>query len=98
MNDHPVEQALRRAHCAHAERDDPRHPCVGTCLITPAGVTLACKACGNDDRPIAPADVLPETKLVRVVLDALGIEYDALASERKAAAAAAAKRWMETRR
>ena len=96
--DHPVEQAIRRSHCSHGDRDDPKHQCVGSCLITPQGVTLTCKACGDDDRTIAPAETLPETQLVRTVLDAIGIEFDALAPERKARAAEAAKRWMGTRR
>ena len=96
--DNTVEQAIRRSHCAHAERDDAKHQCVGNCLITPQGVTLTCKACGDDDRAIAPAEILPETKLVRAILDAIGIELDALVPERKARAAQAARRWMETRR
>ena len=79
--DHPVEQAIRRSHCAHKDRDDAQHQCIGTCLITPQGVRLDCKACGDDDRLIAPADTLPETRLVRAVLDALGVAYDALAPE-----------------
>jgi hypothetical protein len=97
-HDHSVEQAIRRSHCAHAERDDPAHACVGSCLITPQGMTLTCKACGDDDRPIAPAEILPETKLVRAVLDAIGIEYDAIAPERRAHAAELAKRWMRVQR
>lgn len=92
--DHPVEQAIRRSHCSHADRDDPAHACVGSCLIGPQGLTLTCKACGNDERPIAPSEVLAETKLVRSVLDALGISYDALSPEYKARAAEVAKRWM----
>ena len=95
--DHAVEQAVRRSHCSHNDRDDPSHQCVGSCLITPQGMTLTCKACGNDDRVIAPADTLPETKLVRDVLDALGIEYEALSPEYKARAANVAKRWMSRR-
>jgi len=98
MNDHPVEQAIRRSHCAHADRDDPQHQCIGSCLITPQGVKLDCKACGDDDRPIAPTETLPETRLVRTVLDALGITYDALSPEYKVRAAEAAKRWLGTRR
>ena len=96
--DHPVEQAIRRSHCAHKDRDAPQHQCIGTCLITLQGVTLDCKACGDDNRPIAPSDTLPETRLVRAVLDALGISYDALAPEYKGRAAEAAKRWMAARR
>lgn len=96
--DHPVEQALRRSHCSHADREDPKHQCIGTCLITPQGVTLNCKACGDDTRPIAPSDTLPETRLVRAVIEALGISYDALAPEYKARAAMVAKRWMAERR
>lgn len=96
--EHAVEQALRRSHCSHSDRDNPQHQCVGTCLITPQGVTLTCKACGDDDRTIAPSETLPETRLVRAVLDALGISYDALSPEYKARAAEAAKRWMGTRR
>ncbi|HSX22559.1 MAG TPA: hypothetical protein VLE97_07285 [Gaiellaceae bacterium] len=97
MTEHAVEQALRRSHCSHAQREDPQHQCVGSCLITPQGVTLTCKACGDDDRPIAPTEILPETQLVRAVLDALGITYDALAPEYKARAVAATKRWMSDR-
>lgn len=96
--DHPVEQAIRRSHCAHNDRNDPSHQCVGTCLITPQGVSLTCKACGDDDRPIAPSDTLPETRFVRAVLNVLGIAYDALAPEYKARAAQVAKRWMTDRR
>jgi hypothetical protein len=97
-SDHPVEQAVRRSHCSHKDRDDPQHQCVGTCLITSHGVTLDCKACGSDERTIAPADTLSETRLVRAVIDALGMSYDALAPEYKARAAQAAKRWMTDRR
>lgn len=96
--DHPIEQAIRRAHCSHADREDPLHKCVGSCLITPQGMRLTCKACGDDDRPIAPAETLPETRLVRTVLDALGINYDALSPEYKTRAAEAAKHWMGSRR
>ena len=95
---HPVEQAIRRSHCSHKDRDDEQHQCIGTCLITSQGVTLDCKACGDDDRPIAPLDTLPETRLVRAVLDALGISYDALAPEYKARAAEVTKHWMTARR
>ena len=95
--DHPVEQAIRRSHCAHKDRDAPHHQCIGTCLITPQGITLDCKACGGDERPIAPSDTLPETRLVRAVLDALGISYNALDPAYKARAAEAAKRWMAAR-
>jgi len=96
--DHPVEQALRRSHCSHKDRAEPQHQCIGTCLITPQGVTLDCKACGGDDRTIAPSETMPETKLVRAVLDALGISYDALSPEYKERAAAVAKHWMAARR
>lgn len=95
---HPVEQALRRSHCAHADSSNPQHPCVGSCLITPQGVKLTCKLCGDDERGIAPVETLPESRLVREVLDAIGIELGALAPERQACAAEAAKRWMAARR
>ena len=36
--DHPVEQAIRRSHCAHKDRNEPQHQCIGTCLITPQSV------------------------------------------------------------
>lgn len=97
-SEHPVEQAIRRSHCSHKDRDDLRHQCIGTCLITPQGLTLDCKACGDDDRPIAPSETLPETRLVRAVIDALGISYDALSPEYKARAVQVAKHWMSTRR
>ena len=96
-DDHPVEQAIRRSHCSHKDRDVADHQCIGTCLITPQGVTLACKACGDDDRPIAPSDTLPETRLVRAVIETLGIAYDALAPEYKARAAQVVKRWLSER-
>jgi hypothetical protein len=95
---HPVEQAIRRSHCAHADSSDPQHPCVGSCLITPQGVTLTCKLCGDDERSITPAETLPESRLVREVLDAIGIEPGALAPERRARAAEVARRWMVARR
>jgi hypothetical protein len=95
--EHTIEQAVRRSHCAHADREDSHHQCIGTCHITPQGLTLDCKACGKDERSIAPADLLPETKLVRIVLDALGISYDALTPEYKARAANAARSWMDRR-
>ena len=98
MSSELVEQAIRRSHCSHKDRDDEQHQCIGICLITPQGVTLTCKACGDDDRPIAPAETLPETRLVRAVLSALGIEYDALAPKYKERAAAVAKSWMAERR
>lgn len=98
MTDHPVEQAIRRSHCAHADRADPTHQCVGSCLITPQGLTLACKACGGDERAISPSETLPETRLVRAVLGALGIAYDALSPEYQSRAAEAAKQWMGARR
>lgn len=96
--DHPVEQAIRRFHCSHADRDDPHHQCVGTCLITAQGLTLTCKACGDDERPVAPSDTLPETRLVRSVLDALGIAYDALSPEYKERAARVTRSWLKERR
>jgi hypothetical protein len=98
VTDHPVEQAIRRSHCSHKDRDDPTHQCVGSCLITLQGVTLTCKACGDDDRAIAPSETLPETRLVRLVLDALGISYDALSPEYKERAAVVARRWLKERR
>jgi len=96
--EHPVEQAIRKSHCSHKDRDDPQHQCIGTCLITPQGVTLDCKACGGDERPIAPLETLPEIRLVRAVLDTLGISYDAIAPEYKARAAEIAKRWVDARK
>lgn len=93
MSDHPVEQAIRRSHCSHGDRDAPQHQCIGTCLITSHGVTLACKACGGDDRKIAPSELRQEVRLVRAILDALGISYDALSPEYQARAAKVAENW-----
>lgn len=93
-----VEQAIRRSHCSHADSEKAGHHCIGTCLITPDGIALDCKACGGDKRTIAPADTLPETRLVVAVLDALGIRYEVLSPEYKAAAANAARDWMGSRR
>jgi hypothetical protein len=61
-------------------------------------MTLTCKACGDDDRPIAPAETLPETRLLRAILDTIGIELDAITPDRRARAAEAVRRWMGTRR
>lgn len=96
--DHLVEQAIRRSHCSHADRDDPHHQCVGSCLITAQGMTLSCKACGDDAREIAPAALLPEARLVLAILSAIGLEYDAITPDRKARAAEIVKRWMDARR
>lgn len=93
-----VEQAIRRSHCAHADRDAADHQCIGTCTITPQGVELSCKACGGADDLIAPSATLPESKLVRAMLDAVGVDYDAITPERKARAVQIATNWIKEKR
>lgn len=93
VDEHPVEQAIRKSHCSHADKGKESHFCVGTCTITPQGVKLECKACGSEDLPIAPFETLPEVQLVKKLLDALGIDYHMLSPEAKARAARVAKEW-----
>lgn len=96
MTEHPIEQAVRRSHCAHNDREDPRHQCIGSCNISPQGVTLSCDLCGDAHRPIEIS--APETRLVSIVLEALGISPEAVTPEYKSRAAEAAKRWIAARR
>lgn len=77
-------QGLRKSHCSRA--DDALHECVGTTTITKDGVTLACKLCGSDDRPIAPAELLRETRIARAVVEAAGIDWDCLSARTRRAA------------
>lgn len=70
-------QALRVAHCAKAGD----HPCVGTCTITPSGVELQCKVCGEGREPVAPAESLDEVRVAKVALSGLGVDWDAIAPE-----------------
>lgn len=95
--EHQVEQAIRRSHCSHEDKGKASHFCVGTCTISPQGLKLECRACGNDERPIAPLETLPETRLVRRLLDELGIDWNMLTPEAKARAANVAKTWTDNR-
>lgn len=70
-------QDLRVAHCARTGD----HPCVGTCTITPGGVELSCKICGDDDEPIAPSPSLDEVRVARAALSGLGVDWDAISPE-----------------
>lgn len=69
-------QDLRVAHCARGAAD---HPCVGTCTITPTGVELQCKICGNGSEPIAPSETLDEVRVAKAVLAGLGVDWSTLA-------------------
>lgn len=68
-------QSLRVAHCSRLGD----HPCVGTCTITPTGVELACKVCGNGSEPIAPSETLDEVRVAKAVLAGLGVDWSTLA-------------------
>jgi hypothetical protein len=61
-------------------------------------VTLTCKVCGDDERTIAPVETLPETRLVREVLDVIGIEFGALVPERNVPSLAGRSRHAPCRR
>lgn len=74
-------QGLRRAHCSRGS--DELHECVGKTTITRDGVDLECKLCGDQREPIAPSELLPETKRARRLMDAIGLDWDALVPERK---------------
>ncbi len=71
-------QDLRVAHCARGNAD---HPCVGTCTITPTGIELACKVCGDEKEPLAPAESLDEVRVAKAALAGLGVDWDAIAPE-----------------
>ena len=70
-------QELRVAHCANGGK----HPCVGTCTITPSGVELACRVCGDGKEPIAPAEHLDEVLVAKAALAGVGLEWGALTPE-----------------
>jgi hypothetical protein len=85
-----VAQAVRESHCAKPA--DADHGCVGTCTITPQGISLSCKLCGDLEEGIAPVGVklhrvggvrLPADNVVaaRRILSVAGLDYDALSPE-----------------
>lgn len=86
-----VAQAVRRSHCSHEERGQPGHQCVGVCKIGPRGVELECGTCGNDTHDRAP-DRAPATVLAREILEAAGLQWDALSPDAQARAVAVARR------
>jgi hypothetical protein len=77
-----VEQALRRSHCAMANRE---HECAGSITVTPSGLSLSCVLCGGDDRTLGPASYLQgAVSAARDILYKAGLDFDALAAERQA--------------
>jgi hypothetical protein len=81
-------QGLRKAHCSRG--DNELHDCVGKVTITSGRVDLECTKCGNGHEIIAPSETLPQTRLAKRVLAAVGLDWDALTPERKRAASDAA--------
>ena len=71
-------QDVRIAHCARGNAD---HPCVGACTITPAGVDLQCRVCGDEKEPLAPSQTLDEVRVAKAALAGLGVDWEALAPE-----------------
>lgn len=47
ITDDILEQT-RRAHCSHDNASESEYQCVGSMLITPHGIGLACNLCGNE--------------------------------------------------
>lgn len=86
-----VLEAIRREHCAR--KDEGPHHCVGVATITRAGATFDCQLCGSEEQTLAPR---PSGALDRAkaVLEAVGLEWDALSSERQRAAVTAAAKLM----
>jgi hypothetical protein len=77
-----VLEAIRREHCAHESGGDPAHGCAGEVTITATGVKLACTLCGPDEED----HVDPKSwgaVLARGVLEAAGVEWDALCATRQ---------------
>jgi hypothetical protein len=70
-------QSLRVAHCARGGD----HPCAGTCTITPSGVELSCKICGDRKEPVAPSETLDEVRVAKAVLAGLGIDWTVITPE-----------------
>lgn len=85
-------QALRVSHCSSSGE----HACVGTCKITQKGVELECTLCGSDKKPIAPSELLRETRIARAAIEAAGMSWSCLSDHAKRAAHEAVCR--ETRR
>lgn len=86
----PFAEALRRAHCAHANAGDPGHACIGRCTIDRDGVKLDCKACGPGGEPLAPSEF--EARVARAAIEAIGMSWTALTPEAQRAAVAACDR------
>lgn len=72
-------QGLRKSHCARG--DNATHECVGRMTVTRTGVDLECAPCGSDRQPIAPSELLPETKIAKGVLASVGFDWYALTPE-----------------
>jgi len=45
-------EMVRIAHCSYEGEDTETHRCVGSCLISPHGVSLLCSLCGSE-KPLA---------------------------------------------
>lgn len=73
-------QEIRKAHCSASATAE--HPCVGTCSITPDGMTLSCKLCDSEDIPLRPGASIARQR-VQTLLEILGLEWDAIAGERQ---------------
>jgi hypothetical protein len=80
-------QQLRRAHCAHAEAQDPDHVCVGECTIRRGGVDLDCPVCGPGGEPLEPPSY--KSAAVRRIFAAVGIDWTSLTLEARRAAVTA---------
>lgn len=88
-----VEQAIRRSHCSHDNRDDPDHGCAGTCTITAKGVTLECSLCGDDFRDRYPYRVGAGER-AKGIVEAAGVRWDSLSDRARQRAAEAVERTM----
>lgn len=72
-------QAIRKSHCSHEERDDPKHGCAGQITITPNGYELRCVLCGSDDNPLVSTFSPAYTRAKKYVA-AMGLSWDLLSS------------------
>lgn len=82
MEQHQVEQALRRSHCSNSGKE---HACVGTCTITPQGLELSCTLCGTDTPPNRDVNEWLEDRASSILHAAGGVLYEKLSSDAQCA-------------
>lgn len=79
MPDFTVEEAVRRSHCT---RKGQEHSCAGSCKITPKGIELECKICGNDSSSSIFFDA-DMRRRSNQICKAIGVDFESFNTEKQ---------------